>query len=469
MKTGIFRNGPGVALLILLFACKVDKEEFQQKLWTCNASAADPACGTDTEGEPMSCVAAYQLGGRNFCALSCDKNQPAGEGNVCLSTGRTPTGPASGAQLTSCKPDPRNPSCENPELRCLRTDLLTDTGVCMTVNTCKENSDCRDPVRSVCMGSLVHDLYGDKANLKTDSSYCLQFGCKARRTSCSPGETCMRDVLPKRLRPYDICVPNCDANRNCPPNYFCYPDLYSKSLEPVCIPGLLGLRCRSSMDCLFGDCIPTGAGYNVCSVGCNTDSECEKYDSAHGTFFCASQDGGKKYCAGARAFGGGYCNSTDDCRANETCSTIPPDGIKYCLFKCNPDLTCPSFGGVAHTCIPQLVPGADKNPDLWVCVPGSFGRPCAKQAQCIGDLTCIRENPADPRTGKCTAQCKNDDECQKGSRFTRDGFCDAAKGLCVPPLDDDVACDRSVQCESGKCINDPADPTKKKCDKTPGY
>ena len=232
----------------------------------------------------------------------------------------------------------------------------------MTINTCQEDRDCRDPVRSKCMGTLLRETYG-KAELITDQTYCLQADCRAHRTACSPGETCMSDVLPASSRPPDICVPNCDANGNCPPNYFCYSSVYSKKLPPICIPGLLGLRCNSNLDCLFGECVKSDAGFKSCSVRCENDVDCARFDSVHATLFC-NADG---WCAGVRATRGTQCDAdarlplsrARSARASPTCCRKG-----QCLQPC-PSRRCPAYGGVPHACRPQVdATGALASPDL---------------------------------------------------------------------------------------------------------
>jgi hypothetical protein len=87
-----------------------------------------------------------------------------------------------GARLPRCNPTVSG-SCNHDELTCLRTDLIVDEGVCMTVNACENDRDCRDPVRSKCMGELVRETYGAKSELKAQNTYCLQSGCKVSGTS----------------------------------------------------------------------------------------------------------------------------------------------------------------------------------------------------------------------------------------------------------------------------------------------
>jgi len=500
-------TSPRAAALLAVLAtalspagCKVDKPAFNEKIFGCNPNAADPACGTDVDNKLMACVPAYQLGGRNFCATGCDVNQEAPEGPtaICLPSGPKTAGPVSGAHLPRCNPGVEN-DCERAELSCLRTDLLVDEGVCTTVGSCRTDGDCRDPVRAKCMGELLRENYAG-AELKADHTYCLQFGCRARRTACSPGETCLRDVLPQSSAPSDICVPNCDANRNCPPNYFCFPDLYSVPSPSVCIPGLLGLRCRSRLDCLFGDCIatkdladapapescapppPVGSpreapyqpacdlGFNICTVPCNNDDDCSKFDSVYGTLFCSKKADGSGHCTGARAFRGAICGKDSDCLyPGEICGHAAPDiTTGLCVQPCERATgVCPSYGGVPHVCRPQFGPtGIDLGGDPWICWPGYLGMPCAKDEHCIPSLSCQSENALIAIDKICTIKCASDDDCN-ANRFTAGGWCDPTFSICKAPLaDDSPLCTRDSQCESKKCI---VFGTGHKCDKTPGY
>ncbi len=439
--------------------CRVDRDAFYQRVFSCNPNAANPACGTDGDDQPMACVPAYQLGGRNFCAPGCRvETEAAGGEAVCLPAGPRDHDGTAGARLNRCQPSAAGASCHHDELSCLRTDLIENEGVCMTVNTCLEDRDCRDPVRSKCMGTLLRETYA-QADLATDHSYCLQADCRAHRTACSPGETCMSDVLPASSRPPDICVPNCDANGNCPPNYFCYTSVYSKKLPPICIPGLLGLRCSSDLDCLFGQCTKSAdAPFKSCSVRCSSDVDCRRYDSVHATFFCNSEG----WCAGVRATRGTQCDTDADCLyPGELCARITnllPRG--QCLQPC-PSRKCPAYGGVPHACRPQVdTAGALVTEALpWVCWPGFLGQLCADTADCLPGLACLAAGPQAPGVKVCSSPCMSDGDCA-ASHFSKDGWCDPAAGICRAPLLEGDRCERPVQCDSRTC-NGPT--SEKRC------
>jgi hypothetical protein len=440
-----------VLLALWAGACKVDKAEFHERLFSCNPNAADPACGTDLDDRPMACVAAYQLGGSNFCATGCDATGALeGDEAMCVPSGPRRDGkPVAGTELRRCNPSAPGNTCGNAALSCLRTDLIVDEGICTTVSSCRTDSDCADPVRSKCMGELLRETYS-QADLKADHTYCLQAGCRARRTACSPGETCMQDILPQASHPPDICVPNCDANGNCPPNYFCYPNIYGNGAPRICIPGLLGLRCESRLDCLFGDCVETGAPYKVCSVGCQSDADCEKFDSIQGTFFC-NQAG---QCMTSRGFKGGACRRDEDCTyPGEVCGYLTrsePTG--FCMLACGEDRTCPSPGNVPHACRPQVDESGNLDPTgaPWVCWPGYFAQLCSDTSQCFPSLQCQQLDPKNPLARICTLPCQTDADCDT-NHFTKEGYCDTRTQACRTRLNPSEPCERPRECSSGSC------------------
>ena len=409
-------------------ACRVDEEAFHRRIFGCNPNAANPACGTDEDDRPMACVPAYQLGGRNFCAPGLHGARAAWPTAPRPSACRPEPGAGQqtpGARLARCDPSRPAGSCDHEELSCLRTDLLKkDEGVCMTVNTCQEDRDCRDPVRSKCMGTLLRQTY-DKAELITDQTYCLQADCRAHRTACSPGETCMSDVLPASSRPPDICVPNCDANGNCPPNYFCYSSVYSKKLPPICIPGLLGLRCSSNLDCLFGECVASDAGFKSCSVRCQSDVDCARFDSVHATLFC--NDAG--WCAGVRATRGTQCDVDADCLyPGEICARITnllaPGPVPAALPLAQvpaPTAACPTPAGRRWT---PAAPLQTQTPALGLLARLPGPALLRDRATACRGLSCLPLGPPGPQAKVCTSPCGGDGDCA-ANRFSKEGWCDA--------------------------------------------
>jgi hypothetical protein len=240
--------------------------------------------------------------------------------------------------------------------------------------------------------------------------------------------------------------------------------VYSTSSPPICIPGLLGLRCRTRTDCLFGECVPanggtTNSGFNVCSVRCTSNEECAKYDSIHGTFFCNSEG----WCAGARGMLGGDCHGDNECHhqaEGEFCATAAPDGTALCQYQCDPTKGCPNYGGVPHVCRPQFKNGNIALEDRWFCWPGSMGALfCNSDASCLPSLSCL---PAHPLFNTCSISCMKDDDCNS-NHFTAGGWCDPMFHICKEAIDDGGACERGPQCLSKTCLEN------KTCATSPGY
>ncbi len=150
----------------------------------------------------MQCFAARQIGASDFCTQRCGDTPMSlpDQDAVCVQ---------GNALLKACNPEDDkdtishpNGACDHAELGCLRTECVppgtdgSDEGVCITMRTCTEDVDCRDPVRSTCAATFLRNLYAQNATLHADNLYCLQEGCDLNETSCSPGETCLRKVIP---------------------------------------------------------------------------------------------------------------------------------------------------------------------------------------------------------------------------------------------------------------------------------
>ena len=446
------------AALLALGACRVDDQAFQDRVFRCDTSAADPLCGTDAQGNALQCFAARQIGASDFCAQQCegDPRPLPDQGAVCVQ---------GNAKLKSC--DPRNDddksahpqgACDRPEFGCLRTDVLADEGVCLTMNPCLTDKDCHDPVRSVCAATFLKKLYAGNDSLHADHLYCLEEGCQAKRTSCSPGETCLREVIPAGANPPDICVPNCDSNLRCPPNHFCLQKISGPGNPAVCIPGLLGFVCDTDLDCLVGQCMDdggTGPGnddhLHLCSTACASDADCEKFDSAQGRFVCA--DG---RCATPDAYRGASCYTDADCvrDADSKCMRFAvTDAQGTCLHACGDNGSCRPRGGINQTCLPLRGETGTEPP---VCFPGYFSFPCFDDASCVGDLSCrgVDLTGPEPRAGLCTALCAVDDDCAK-NRWTPGGWCGYPDApVCLPGRDAGEDCLRDPMCSSGLCGDD---------------
>jgi hypothetical protein len=455
------------ATVLVPAACRVDRAQFDERVFSCDTAAPDPGCGTDDAGKALGCFSARQIGATDFCAPTCDVAAPPAAGDVCLD---------SGIALHACTPS--TGVCDQAGLACYRTDLLTDEGVCTTMNPCNVDTDCHDPVLSVCATTFLASVYAQAPDLQRDHLYCLQTGCNSSGTSCSPGETCLQEVIPASAHPPDICVPNCDSNLNCPPNFLCYRKVATPQAPNVCIPGLLGFTCENALDCMLGQCVPNGIGYSICTTDCAADSDCARFDGQQGTFLCAVNNGdpttpGK--CQTPDSYRGTICLTDGDCamrNLDEKCSRFDPSDVTgTCLLPCTPDPTslapgapgkCPQRGGINHTCLTyQDEPALVKDPQFPpVCFPGYFGLTCQTDANCVGDLTCA---PVSATASICTAPCQVDAACAADRWVGGGGWCGAPLGLdvCLPnnTLDDASPCPSDVACKSGMCLKGVCAPT----------
>ena len=189
-----------LAMPALAGGCSVDEGAFQARVFACDTAAKDPRCGKDLrDGKPMTCFPASQLDGTDFCTPSCDAPMSLpGENAVCVQ---------GAAKLAFCNPEddlPEQPSPCGPDLACLRTDVTSDEGVCVTMQPCTADSDCPNPVRSTCAATFLHQLYAQNPEIHSDHLYCLQKNCVAGGSACAPGQSCLPD--------HD----HCGTTRRCP-------------------------------------------------------------------------------------------------------------------------------------------------------------------------------------------------------------------------------------------------------------
>jgi hypothetical protein len=437
-------------------ACRVDKNAFDDRIFHCDTTAPDPLCGTDVNGDNMTCFAARQIGGVDFCTPFCgDKPMSLPGGAECVQ---------GGAALKGCAPSAdslETPACGRPDLGCLRTNVLADEGVCLTMNPCSKNTDCLDPVRSTCGATFLHELYTQAPDLTSDHLYCLQEGCLDGHSLCSAGEICLPTKIPAAAHPPDICVPKCDSRGRCPPNHFCLSTVSGPANPPVCIPGLLGFVCQNDIDCLLGKCTSDGDAkpLKLCTATCDRDQDCTKFDSVQGRFVCSNDH----RCITPDAYTGTLCRTTADCgiRDPDTICAKPPGDPTLpstCLRPCdvtNPAAPCAARGGIGHTCLP-FVDAADATKTDLVCYPGNFGYPCFDTSQCaVPELSCAAANltdPAGPKPGFCSILCTKDADCQNNRWTGGEGYCGApALPVCIPFTEDGAECQDAKECRSNKC------------------
>jgi hypothetical protein len=434
-----------IALLALTLACQVPTD-ILDRTYYCDGTAQENSCGTTHDGTQMACYMARQVGVKDFCTERCPGNDPnaSGPGWRCVDTQ---------AQLRTCRPSDTIKPCSQPGTNCLRTDALEDEGVCLPMDTCSSNSDCKDATRPACMNALLKDWYGPNSPIKVDHSSCLRTGCMKNLAACGSGETCLPTVIPAGSSPLDICVPNCDANLNCPANYFCLRKLGGPAQPAVCIPGLLGFRCQTDMDCLIGKCLNTGDGFSVCASACQTHDDCAGFGNTRGTFLCAADPAGSgKRCQNWRAFVGSNCLSDFDCRPHELCEFQSPYFLSKTMFtgecrpRCGPEQPCVDRAGVPHVCVDL---GGNKT-----CYPGAVHLPCQDDSNCIGGLICREVTTPDvngqpDRRRRCTAPCQTDEDCAANRFAGWVTYC--TEGLCVDGLDAGDRCERDNQCLVSGC------------------
>ena len=218
----------------------------------------------------MQCFAARQIGATDFCTQTL-----RGRADVAARPGRgvragqrpaegvqprgrqgpgrrTPTAPATTPSSAACAPT------------CCNSDG-NDEGVCITMRTCTQNVDCRDPVRSVCAATFLqrallaeHDPARRQPLLSAGGLRRQQDVMLARRDLPAQG----RSRRPP-TRPTSAC-PTAIRRAAARPTTSACAQISGPANPAVCIPGLLGFVCNTDVDCLLGTCKDdggTGAGH----------------------------------------------------------------------------------------------------------------------------------------------------------------------------------------------------------------
>jgi hypothetical protein len=423
-------------------ACQAKGDAFYARVFPCDLGAPPEECGTTSTGEPLTCYDARQLGGQPVCSELCDQGESEGPhgGYACL---------ASGVRLKLCRPTAsrQDPALGCPPgLQCYRTDLLRDEGLCMAAPVCTDDKACSgDTIRTKCVGTLLREIYPETP-LLTDNLHCVQDRCSTS-TACQPGESCLAVVAPIPEAP-DICVPNCDADMHCPPNFVCSREVSGTGAPRVCVPGLPGSRCTSSLDCMVGDCSDTGEGFSLCTTPCFTDEHCVPLITAWQAFMCVPAVGGSgKHCVSQNAFAGAPCQQPSDCPDGSVCYRYSPYGpspFGECRLPCDAEGRCRARGGIPHVCLAGGEGG---------CYPGRFGLPCQETSECMTDFSCLMV-PDDPDLNGpsgsiCTIPCDTDADCDADPWTLNDGYCSA--GFCRLAGGDNAPCLRDQHCRGRTC------------------
>ena len=465
--TGRPRSWLAVALGLTclgITTCRAKEDDFYKMTFPCNLAMDGNDCGQTREGRPMTCFEADQLGGTNFCAEACDPKVPDRDPKRfrCLE---------SGARLQVCHPTASRQDASDPTqgcpagLDCYRTSLIEDVGLCMLVPVCSADNPCTGNTRTLCAGTLAQTV--SSLPLLTDNLQCLTTGCATAARVCQSGEVCLGSLYSVPSNANDICVPSCDADLHCPPNFACTRNLVSSPGAPaICVPGVPGTRCSADQDCIAGTCRDIGVEFRICAlpVACSVNAQCAPLSTSD-AFVCIPGNPG--VCAALTVFDGANCtdvaNSTD-CPTGMRCFAyspfVPTMPHGECRIPCAADGTCPRRGGLPHVCLGEDQQGG--------CYPGRIGMPCHGSSDCVEPLSCASV-PPDPRSrvnyspSICTSPCATDQDCNSpltigtfcscdpSGANAADGSCPDGMGFCRVAGWVGAVCSRNEQCNTRNC------------------
>jgi len=459
-----FRRSLGVLACLVavgLVRCRVD-ETLDERLWRCEHAEE---CG-DLDGAPMRCWQGY-------CMPSCDPEKIRDESVATCLDARV--------LVRSCKPS--SDDCA-AGLSCFRTDLFFDQGVCLPITVCDTDGDCPDEKKRACANTVLAERLGDRAkSLNLDHLTCVQADCSAGSSECVPGERCLATsyTLENNGLP-DICVPYCDPNNHCLPNYACSRTGAFPGPDPICIPGLPGVRCTRDIDCVFGSCLSSGGSVSHCTVMCDTDEQCfDLFGPGPPAYRCIeSVPGEGSHCITPASFQGVECRRGDPergCPSDASlCSRLSPYWLTAvldeCRMPCPESGRCPARGGFPHVCLRDLASDDDadgdvdeddaRGPDDSSCYPGIFSLPCELDAECVRPLKCLAveldgREVRDSDTKICSLRCEGDDDASclldpdDQSTFLRPSaaYCDGS--VCRLSAVPGKPCERNAHCRSGEC------------------
>jgi hypothetical protein len=444
--------------------CRVDTT-IDDRAWPCTRAAE---CGTK-DGEPMACW-------RNYCMPTCTPvPDPDRRDFVCLEAGAR--GELQGVRLEKCVPYSDGSAVPvvdeggcGPGFQCYRTDLILNEGVCVPFNVCTKDSECPGEARTYCASVILEERLADaiarRPGVFTDHLLCVDTACRQDDEGgvenpglqCPEGEECLGEAYSLEGNDLpDICVPHCDANRRCLPNFACATSAFAKGTNTICVPGFPGVRCERDIDCIVAKCEETGVEFAMCTIPCDSDEECALALNSGPTIYrCAgSREDGQKVCINTSAFHGVQCKRDADCDpATPKCFAFSPfgdeDAKPECRMECDAG-ECPRRGGLGHVCLKDGEGG---------CYPGEFALPCNADSECLTPFECLAAAPTGrevlPGPNICSVRCGDDADCEavailQGSTYCEEGVCRTAAlpgKPCVKP----AHC-ISNECNAGVCGN----------------
>lgn len=498
---GLSLAGIGAAFvlgLVLSHGCLDDRARVAAGVFACNAGStvADRDCGSG-----FVCYTAAQSLGSSICVPRCDPSQPASCPGVCT---------AAGECLRRCTVKERG-SCP-ANLICVRTTISplesgANDGVCLPVGaTCASSQQCSSAIFNRCSSEITNP--SGLAQIETSGSICTQGFCAERSTSCQPGSSCLRRVLPSTIAAPDICSADCLSRLTpdgqsvfeCAVGFTCLTDAFPQTQVRVCAPGFTGWLCIDDLGCMVGRCFGWSdvsadmAAFRTCSPRCNSDDDCVLYDRGSNPNFITKFTCRGGRCRNLQSLGfAELCNHrTEPCildgQANcvepSVDAGVPPDGgtdggvapdpcgplnlgtplgafggqSGVCVRSCTQDSDCATLNAgshVPHTC---AGPAGSKR-----CVPTlPLFTECSDTRTCMGDLTCEPAPPslvgAPPKV--CTRRCNSTADCggdaALGSAFACFGnLCiPKTRSGCAPPAPLPELC-LSGLASGGRCVSPP--------------
>lgn len=448
--------GPTLLVLVVFAGCQTRESKLYDTVYACDSAGPTGECGSTRDGKPMTCYPGHLVDGQDFCVPTCDTTASSDDRFTCLTTD---TNSKVGALLQRCKPgDPEKFGCPD-KLACYRTDLLTDEGVCLMMTVCTEQADCASRrAGSICAGGLVRGLVADTSQIQSGNLQCIQSSCTMQGSMCPPDQACLLNNYSSEGKLPDICVPKCRAG-TCPPNFACSQDASnpsSPSVNAICLPGIPGTRCNGSADCLFGECLDTGAGFKVCTLPlpCKPVDYCSTLDGPVDVFVCAEGVPGQPRCVTSRPFVGANCKETQDCApgSGRECMWLSPTQAKPthgdCRLPCDAEGRCAPRGGMPFFCLGENREGG--------CFPSGFGLPCLDDSECNEKLSCETVGPDErSRTNYnpniCTLPCMTDADCDANHLTFHAAFCQIETGFCRLAGETGLPCTQPSHCRSKQC------------------